>query len=186
MDTDSIREFREIGESNELKVQAARILITAFGDLGSAWPDLKSAMAEVEDCVDPPGLCVGLCEGDKLMGWVGLRPMYDKTWELHPLVVAPDAQRKGIGRLLAAEIEREAKARGLIGIMLGSDDDHFRTSLSQIDIDENNIFDQLRDIRNLSGHPFEFYRKCGYMVVGMVPNANGKRKPDIWMWKGLD
>lgn len=181
----AVFEFREIGESNQLKVQAARILTTAFGKLGSAWPDMKSAMQEVEECVDLPNLCVGLCEGETLLGWIGLRPMYEKTWELHPLVVAPDAQRKGVGRLLVAEIERTAKARGLVGIVLGTDDEHFRTSLSQVDIGESNIFDQLRNIRNLAGHPFEFYRKCGYLIVGMIPDANGKRKPDIWMWKGI-
>ena len=178
--------FREIGESNELKLQAAKILISAFGEIGSAWPDMKSAMMEVEECVDLPNACVGLCDGDRLLGWAGLRPMYEKTWEMHPLVVAPDAQGKGVGRLLVAEIEREAKARALIGIALGSDDEHFRTSLSQVDIDEANIFDQLRGIRNLAGHPYEFYKKCGYMIVGMIPNANGKRKPDIWMWKGME
>ncbi len=179
-------DFREIGESNELKIQAARILITAFGEMGSAWPDMKSAMQEVEECVDHPNLCVGLCEGEKLLGWIGLRPMYEKTWELHPLVVAPDAQRKGVGRLLIGELERQAKGRGVIGIVLGTDDDRFRTSLSQTDIDDSNIFDQLRNIRNLAGHPYEFYKKCGYMIVGMIPNANGKRKPDIWMWKGVE
>jgi aminoglycoside 6'-N-acetyltransferase I len=179
-------EFREIGESNELKLQAAKILVTAFGERGSSWPDMKSAMKEVEECADLPNLCVGLCEGDRLRGWVGLRPMYEKTWELHPLVVAPDAQGKGVGRLLMAEIERESKGRGLIGIALGTDDEHLRTSLSQVDIDESNIFDEIRGIRNLACHPYEFYKKCGYMIVGMIPNANGKRKPDIWMWKGIE
>ena len=179
-------EFHEIGESNELKLQAARILINAFGEIGSAWPNMKSAIEEVEECIDLPNVCLGLCDGDRLLGWVGLRPMYEKTWELHPLVVAPKAQGKGVGRLLMVEIEREAKARGLIGIALGSDDEHFRTSLSQVDIDGTNIFDQMRGIRNLAGHPYEFYQKCGYMIVGMIPNANGKRKPDIWMWKGLE
>ncbi|ENY3597990.1 aminoglycoside N-acetyltransferase AAC(6')-Ia, partial [Acinetobacter baumannii] len=29
------------------------------------------------------------------------------------------------------------------------------------------------------------YKKCGYMIVGIIPNANGKRKPDIWMWKDI-
>lgn len=186
MKTVSPYELREVGESNELKLQAAKILMTAFGDLGSAWPDMRSAIDEVEDCVDNLNICLGLCDGERLLGWVGLRPMYEKTWELHPLVVAPDAQGKGVGRRLLGEIEQAAKARGLIGIALGTDDDHFRTSLSQIDIDEETVFDQLRNIRNLAGHPYEFYRKCGYMIVGMIPNANGRRKPDIWMWKGIE
>ncbi len=178
-------EFREIGESNDLKLQAARILATAYGDGASPWPNVRSAMGEVEACVDLPNVCVGLCEGERLLGWVGLRPMYEKTWELHPLAVALEEQRKGFGTLLVREIEREAAARNLAGIALGADDDRFRTSLSRTDIDESNIFDELKNIRNLEGHPYEFYRKCGYMIVGMIPNANGKRKPDIWLWKAL-
>jgi hypothetical protein len=33
------------------------------------------------------------------------------------------------------------------------------------------------------GHPFEFYQKCGFVIVGVVPDANGYSKPDILMAK---
>ncbi len=39
------------------------------------------------------------------------------------------------------------------------------------------------DLRDVRGHPFEFYRKCGFVVVGLVPDANGFGKPDILMAK---
>lgn len=179
-------EFADIAESNELKVAAARILTSTFLDKGnSAWPDLKSALAEVEECVDAPNFAIGLLEGGKLLGWVGLRPMYDKTWELHPLVVKTESQGKGIGALLLGEVERVARGRGLIGIMLGTDDEFSKTSLSQTDLSEGNLLREIEAIRNLDRHPFEFYKKCGYFIVGVAPNANGPRKPDIWMWKSL-
>jgi aminoglycoside 6'-N-acetyltransferase I len=38
-------------------------------------------------------------------------------------------------------------------------------------------------IQNLGRHPFEFYRKVGFTIVGLLPDANGFGKPDIFMAK---
>ncbi len=151
----------------------------------NAWPDLASACKEVDACVADPNLCIGLLMDGKLAGWVGLRSMYDRTWELHPLVVAPDQQGQGVGRALLQAIEQRAREHGLIGIVLGSDDELFETSLSQTNINGSNALVEMQQLTNLKRHPFEFYQKCGYSVVGIIPNANGKNKPDIWMWKDL-
>lgn len=46
-----------------------------------------------------------------------------------------------------------------------------------------------RHIRELRGvgrsHPFLFYRKLGYVVTGVMPDANGRGRPDIYMSKRL-
>ncbi len=34
-------------------------------------------------------------------------------------------------------------------------------------------------------HPFLFYRKLGYVVTGVMPDANGRGQPDIYMSKAL-
>lgn len=34
---------------------------------------------------------------------------------------------------------------------------------------------------SLRRHPYEFYLKLGYTVVGVIPDANGPGKPDILM-----
>jgi aminoglycoside 6'-N-acetyltransferase I len=42
---------------------------------------------------------------------------------------------------------------------------------------------ELRDLgRN---HPFVFYQRLGYVVTGIVPDANGIGRPDIYMSKRL-
>jgi aminoglycoside 6'-N-acetyltransferase I len=37
--------------------------------------------------------------------------------------------------------------------------------------------------RNRGSHPFEFYLRVGYHIVGVIPDANGFGKPDILMAK---
>ena len=41
----------------------------------------------------------------------------------------------------------------------------------------------LAQIRNLNNHPYEFYQKVGFTIVGVIPDANGFGKPDIMMAK---
>jgi aminoglycoside 6'-N-acetyltransferase I len=43
--------------------------------------------------------------------------------------------------------------------------------------------EKLAQIRNLRGHPFEFYRRLGHEVSGVVPDTNGFGKHDIIMGK---
>lgn len=176
----------ELSEKPALHEVAATVLMEAFLAKGNnAWPTLERARKTVDECIAVPNVCVGVLSNGTLAGWGGLRPMYKKTWELHPLVVAPAQQGQGAGRVLLQALEQRARTLGLIGIVLGSDDEFFETSLSQVDIKGGNALDELQRLTNVNHHPFEFYQKCGYSVVGMIPNANGKNKPDIWMWKDL-
>jgi hypothetical protein len=44
----------------------------------------------------------------------------------------------------------------------------------------------MRDLKKLRGaHPLEFYRRLGFQVAGVVPDANGRGKPDILFAKRL-
>ncbi len=47
------------------------------------------------------------------------------------------------------------------------------------------VFEHIAKIRNLRGHPYEFYQKCGFVIVGVMPDANGLGKPDIYMAKSV-
>lgn len=181
-------DFTEIDLSQEptLHEDASCLLMDAFLAKGNkAWPNLERARQAVGECIAAPNLCLGILYSGTLAGWGGLRPLYDKTWELHPLVVAPAQQGRGVGRALMQALEQRARALGLIGIVLGSDDELFETSLSQVDLNGSNALVEMQRLTNLKRHPFEFYQKCGYSVVGVIPNANGRNKPDIWLWKDL-
>ncbi len=179
-------ELVPLGGDAALMASAARALFESFRDAHpDAWPTPESAAREVEECVEAPNVCVALVVDGVLAGWGGLRPMYERTWELHPLVVDAAFRGRGYGRALLEGLEAEGRKLGLSGIALGSDDEDGSTSLGRPGLGGPGFIDELRALRNLKGHPYSFYERCGYAVVGGIPDANGPGKPDIWLWKGL-
>ena len=165
--------------------QAAELLVAGFREhWPAAWPDMDAALAEVHEALAPGKICrVALDEAGAMLGWVGgIRGYGGNVWELHPLVVRADRQRQGIGRALVADLEAQVRARSGLTLWLGSDDEDDMTSLSGVDLYDD-LPGQLARIRNLKGHPYDFYLKCGFIVAGVVPDANGPGKPDILMAK---
>ncbi len=169
----------------DAQTQAAQLLVDSFREhWPTAWPDLQSGLDEVRKALEPDKFCrAAVDDAGTVLGWVGGIPGYDgNVWELHPLVVAPERQGQGIGRALVADLEQRVRERGGLTLWLGSDDEDDMTTLASVDLYDD-LPGQLARIRNLKGHPFEFYRKCGFVVAGVVPDANGRGKPDILMAK---
>jgi aminoglycoside 6'-N-acetyltransferase I len=167
--------------------QVAHLLVDAFREhWPDAWPTFEEALAEVHEMLETQRICrAAVDERGDLLGIIGGIPGYDgNVWELHPLAVQPSAQGQGIGRALLEDFERQVRLQGGLTITLGTDDEDNMTSLSDVDL-YTNLWDKIRDIRNLKNHPFEFYRKLGYVITGVVPDANGRGKPDILMAKRL-
>jgi aminoglycoside 6'-N-acetyltransferase I len=167
------------------RVRVAEMLLAGFAEHGSAgWPDLASAEREVEGSLQLGSISrVALDEQDEVLGWIAAQSHYSgHVWELHPLVVAPAHQGQGIGSLLVRDLEEQVRQRGGITIMLGSDDEDNSTSLGGVDLYPEPL-KHLQDLRNLKRHPYSFYLRLGYSVVGVIPDANGPGKPDIWLAK---
>jgi aminoglycoside 6'-N-acetyltransferase I len=165
--------------------QCAALLVDGFRDhWPDAWPELEEALREVREMLAPERLCrVAFAADGAAAGWIGGIPQYEgRVWELHPLAVRPDLQGRGIGRRLAADFEAQARERGALTITLGSDDEDAMTSLSGVDLYDR-PWEKIANIRNLKGHPYEFYQKLGYTITGVMPDANGRGKPDILMSK---
>jgi aminoglycoside 6'-N-acetyltransferase I len=172
-------------DNNHLIQQAAQLLTDAFHEhWPEAWPTLDEALKEVHEMLEAERICrVAVDEQGNLLGIIGGIAGYDgHVWELHPLAVQPNMQDKGIGRALVEDFEEQVRLRGGLTITLGSDDEDDMTSLSGVNLFVN-TWEKIRDIRNLKGHPFEFYQKMGYVITGVVPDANGIGKPDILMSK---
>ena len=165
--------------------QAAALLIEGFKDhWPEAWPDMGAALGEMREALGGGRISrVALDESGAVLGWIGGIPSYGgKVWELHPLVVRSDLQRRGIGRALVADLEARLRERGALTLWLGTDDEGGMTTLSHVDLYPN-VLEHLANIKNLRGHPYEFYGKIGFSIVGVMPDANGPGKPDIYMAK---
>ena len=122
---------------------------------------------------------------DRIVGIIGAIPRYGvASWEMHPLAVIEEYRGKGIGRALVEILENEVARRGGIMIYLGSDDEFGTTSLFGENLYDD-TFDKITNIENIGNHPFTFYEKLGYKIVGVIPDANGIGKPDIWMAKKI-
>jgi aminoglycoside 6'-N-acetyltransferase I len=169
-------------------VQAAELLVDAFRDHSPlAWPDLPSALEEVRASLHVGRLSrVAVDETGQVLGWIGGIPQYDgHVWEVHPVAVQRDRRRQGIGRALVADLEAQVRERGGNTLWLGTDDEDDQTSLAGIDLYPDPL-SHLADIENLRDHPYEFYLKVGFVLAGVVPDANGPGKPDILMAKRVE
>jgi aminoglycoside 6'-N-acetyltransferase I len=166
--------------------QIAAMLVEAFREhWPEAFPTLEAALEEVQDSFAEGRVSrVALNENGAVVGWIGGQHSYAEVWELHPLAIHPNHQGKGIGRALVMDLEEQVRQRGGLTLMLGSDDEDGMTSLSGIDLYPD-IWRHIANIQNLKGHPYEFYQKLGYSIIGVVPDANGLGKPDILMAKRL-
>ncbi len=168
--------------------QAAAILHTAFRKhWPEAWATPEEALREIHQMVSTDRIRrVAIGEEEEVVGLVGGMPGYDgRVWELHPLAVRVDRQGEGIGRLLVTDFEAKVKAAGGLTIMLGSDDVDTMTSLADVDLYDN-LPQKIASIRNVKNHPYGFYQKLGYSIIGVIPDANGRGKPDILMGKRID
>jgi aminoglycoside 6'-N-acetyltransferase I len=175
-------------ENWEAIQQAAALLVEGFKEHHpDAWPDLTAALEEVHECLVEDRIGRVAVDGQgNVLGWIGATSEYDgNVWELHPLVVRPDHQGQGIGRSLVLDLEVQVHERGGITLRLGTDDENNQTTLGGVDLYPN-VFEHVGRIRNLNRHPYEFYQKLGFVIVGVLPDANGPGKPDILMAKRVE
>jgi aminoglycoside 6'-N-acetyltransferase I len=170
--------------SSSQRTQAAEILSST---LPHAWPKPEDAMVELVERLIPENTLLAVVDNEEVLGWGGiLAPVYNgNVFELHPLCVHPKHQRKGIGRLLVTALEDEARKQGGLTIHLGADDELElgQTSLANTDL-YIDLPNQLINF-NPGTHQSAFYLKVGYKIIGVMPDANGKGKPDIYFGKRL-
>ena len=167
--------------------QVADLLLAAFRAPSPDWlPDTAAALAEVERSLKPDRISrVAIDKDGWVVGFISAVREYDgHTWELHPLAVQPTRQRQGVGTALVRDLEIILRARGATTLYLGADDKTGMTSLAGVDLYPN-VLEHLTKIKDHKGHPFRFYAKVGFSIVGVIPDANGPGKPDILMAKRL-
>lgn len=166
----------------DLLEQAAALLAARMPE---GWPTLADAREHLREMLDPARLVRGLVRGRQLLGWIGGLERYaNHVWELHPLVVRADHERRGVGRALVLDLEARVREMGIHTMFVGSDDELGQTSLAGHDLYPD-VIAHLARLENLRGHPIGFYQRLGYSVVGVMPDANGFGRPDIYLSKRL-
>ncbi|MDF2804919.1 MAG: Aminoglycoside N(6)-acetyltransferase [Anaerocolumna sp.] len=168
-------------ENESMLNQTATILYEAFPH---SWTNMQEALEEVHECSSNDRISrVTVDDEMNVLGWIGGRSMYSgNVWELHPLVVESRFRGKGIGSALVKDFEEQVRIKGGITVWLGADDENGSTTLSGIDVYPD-VLKHIAGIRNIKQHPYEFYQKLGYTIVGILPDANGFGKPDIYLAK---
>ena len=165
--------------------QVAVLLIEGFkAHAPHAWSNMAAALEEVRESFGKDRISrIALDSNGEIVGWIGGQSHYDgNVWELHPLVVKPSRQGSGIGRQLVHDFEDLVRERSGLTIWVGADDEDNMTTLAGADLYPN-VLEQLAQIRNLRRHPYEFYQKLGFVISGVIPDANGRGKPDIFLAK---
>lgn len=173
-------------ENQKLIKQAAQLLVDAFHEhWREAWTTVEDGLQEIHEILEEERhiLRAAIDHENNLLGFIGGLAQYDgNVWELHPLAVQPKLQKQGIGKILVEDFENQVRERGGLTIILGTDDEDNMTSLSNVNLYEN-LFDKIKNIQNFKNHPYQFYQKLGYDIIGVIPDANGIGKPDILMAK---
>ncbi len=70
--------------------------------------------------------------------------------------------------------------RGGYTLWLGTDDEIGMPTLSGVDLYPN-VLEHLANIKNVGGHPYEYYQKLGFSIIGAMPDGNGPGKPNIYI-----
>ena len=172
-------------EDEQAIEQVAALLVEGFkAHVPHAWPNLAAALEEVRDSFGETRISrIALDSNGEIVGWIGGLSLYDgNVWEIHPLVVKPDRQGSGIGRHLVCDFEDIVRKRGGLTIWVGTDDEDDMTTLAGVDLYPN-VLEHLAQIKNLRRHPYEFYQKLGFVIAGVMPDANGRGNPDIFLAK---
>jgi aminoglycoside 6'-N-acetyltransferase I len=178
--------IEDLTDSDAARIEAAaRMLHAAFSPLG-AWTTMADARQEVVESIRPDRVSrVAVAPDGEVVGWIGAIRQYDGlVWELHPIVVDEAQRRRGIGRALVTDLEAVVTARGGLTLWAGSDDLAGETSLGGIDLYAA-LPEALAAVQSWGRHPLPFYRRLGFHVIGVMPDANGRGRPDIFLGKRL-
>jgi aminoglycoside 6'-N-acetyltransferase I len=150
-------------------------------------PTTKDAKDEVHEALSSSKICRVLMDGELPLGWGAIVPQGYGVWELHPLVIDPAYHRKGYGKYLVGELEKLAVAAGATTMVLSTADAIGATTIGGIGLYDDPLGRLTKiDVTNAGeGHAFQFWRKVGYSLVGVLPDAEGRGVPSIQFSKRL-
>lgn len=164
--------------------QLAALTHTAAREHAPTWlPTVADAHATIAEARVRFGRVMLSARGAPI-GWVAAGHSWGRVWDLHPLIIDMPHQRRGIGRSLVLEVEREATRAGALVLLLGTSDMTHATSVSDVDLYD----DPLRRLAELSfraSNSVQFWQRIGFTLVGAIPDAEGPGQPSLQLAKRL-
>ena len=166
--------------------QVAALLVDFAPNQAAAWEDLESAKDTVDETLDEDSIArIALNDAGNVIGFAAAAPQYSHAWELHPVVVARDEQHRGVGRALVTDLEELVAAEGGLTGDLGADDLDAATSLADDELFPG-VLDAAAEVQvRKRRHPIGFFLHLGYEVIGVIPDANGPGRPDVWLGRSV-
>ena len=170
------------------------MLVAAFRHSPGTWDALDEARVEVREALGEDRTAFAALLPDRagradreggaarVAGWIGAIAHGPALWELHPLAVRPELQGRGVGGVLVRRLEAAARAAGACTLWLGADDDFGGTNLFGQDLFPD-VLGRLQGLAPRGRHPYRFYERLGFTVVGVLPDASGPGAHDILMAK---
>jgi aminoglycoside 6'-N-acetyltransferase I len=166
--------------------QVAALLVDFAPNQAAAWEDLESAKDTVDETLDEDSIArIALNDAGNVIGFAAAAPQYSHAWELHPVVVARDEQHRGVGRALVTDLEELVAAEGGLTVYLGADDLDEATSLADDELFPG-VLDAAAEVQvRKRRHPIGFFLHLGDEVIGVIPDANGPGRPDVWLGRSV-
>lgn len=176
--------IEDLEESHLGRIEViSKFLYVVFEKYSPGWlPDKRACYSLIASTFeDERRSRVALGECGVPVGWIGAITD-ESAWEIHPIAVAPNNQRVGVGQSLVTDIETLARRSGAVSVWAGTSDETGSTSFSSIDLYK----EPGRSFKNIEAppdHPVRFWPRMGYSIVGVMPDEEGLGKPGIFFAK---
>lgn len=168
-------------------VEAASVLYRAAARISSLFPTPDAALGELLEISqnDDAFTFIALNLAGEVCGLIGASAEASSlVAHVHPFAVDPPFQRRGVGRALLNALEAAAARRGFSTLILAMDDEAGLTSLAGRSLFPDPLAPMTRFIPPAS-HPSAFLRRLGFALTGVVPEAAGPGRPELWFAKSL-
>jgi aminoglycoside 6'-N-acetyltransferase I len=167
--------------------EAASVLFRAAARVSSVFPAPEAALGELLELTRRAGsfTFVALNLNSEVCGLVAASPRAaSAVLEVYPLAVDPPFQRRGVGRALLRALESAALRRGFTTLLLAVDDEIGQTSLAGRTLFPDPLAPMTRFIPPAS-HPSAFLKRLGFALTGVIPEAAGPGRPQLWFAKSI-